>query len=148
MQIFIKKVAKNVKMMYNYIRIVVIKMVKTLKILLSIIIVIIIQMQFSFCYAENIIDDVNVYKPDVDSYNATDDKLIEKVDRIVTAIRSIGIVVAVVSLMALGIRVMIGGTKEKSDYLKSLPGYLIGAILVIAITFLPSLIFKITQEMF
>lgn len=47
---------------------------------------------------------------------------------IATIIRNIGIVLAVILLMILGIKYMIGSAEEKADYKKTMIPYLVGAI--------------------
>lgn len=45
-------------------------------------------------------------------------------------IRNVGIVLAVVILMVLGIKYMVGSAEEKADYKKSMIPYLIGAVVL------------------
>ena len=45
-------------------------------------------------------------------------------------IRNVGIVLAVVILMILGIKYMVGSAEEKADYKKSMIPYLVGAIIL------------------
>ena len=45
-------------------------------------------------------------------------------------IRNVGIVLAVVILMILGIKYMVGSAAEKADYKKSMIPYLVGAIIL------------------
>ena len=45
-------------------------------------------------------------------------------------IRNVGIVLAVVILMILGIKYMVGSAEEKADYKKSIIPYLVGAIIL------------------
>ena len=45
-------------------------------------------------------------------------------------IRNVGIVLAVVIIMILGIKYMVGSAEEKADYKKSMIPYLVGAIIL------------------
>ena len=53
---------------------------------------------------------------------------------IVAIVRTIGIIAAVVILMIVGIKYMKGSAEEKAEYKKTMPAYLIGAILLFAAT--------------
>ena len=70
----------------------------------------------------------------------------KKANVITTAIRNIGIVVAVIALMVIGIRQMTASAEEKSILKESMPGYLLGVFMVVAVTVLPSLIYEITKQ--
>lgn len=67
---------------------------------------------------------------------------VEKVSKVLTILRSIGIVLSVIALMIIGIREMFASVEEKSEIKKAMPGYIIGIIMVTAITVLPSIIFE------
>ena len=54
--------------------------------------------------------------------------------KIVPIVRAIGIIAAVIILMIVGINYMMGSAEEKADYKKTMPAYVIGAILVFAAT--------------
>lgn len=62
---------------------------------------------------------------------------------IVGGIKVLGIVVAVVMMIVMGIKFMTGSIEEKAEYKKSILPYLIGAILVVAITQLLGVIIEI-----
>ena len=65
---------------------------------------------------------------------------------ILGAIRAVGILVSIGALLVIGIRTMLGSAQEKSVYKESLPGYIIGAFLVMAITTLPSIVYEIASK--
>ncbi len=52
--------------------------------------------------------------------------------KIATVIRNVGIIVAVVILMILGIKYMMGSAEEKSKYKETMLPYIVGAILLFA----------------
>lgn len=69
----------------------------------------------------------------------------EKVGKITGFIRNLGIAISVISLMIIGFRTMVGSVEDKSQYKESLPGYLIGIIMVFSMTTLPDIIYQIMK---
>ena len=69
----------------------------------------------------------------------------EKVGKITGFIRNLGIALSVISLMIIGLRTMFGSAEDKSQYKESLPGYLIGVIMVFSMTTLPDIIYQIMK---
>lgn len=65
---------------------------------------------------------------------------------IIGAIQTIGIVVAVITIIVLGIKYMAGSVDEKAEYKKTMIPYLIGAVLVVAITQIVGLIAKLVDN--
>ena len=66
--------------------------------------------------------------------SGTNDQVIKYGQTIVAIVRTIGIIAAVVILMVVGIKYMKGSAEEKAEYKKTMPAYLIGAILLFAAT--------------
>ena len=58
----------------------------------------------------------------------------KKVNPIIGALKTLGIVLAVVLMIAMGIRYMGASVSEKADFKKTMIPYLIGAFLVVALT--------------
>lgn len=135
-------------MLYNYIRIVVIKMKKIFKITIISLISILILGQLNFTYAEKVREEVgeNPQSPSWWKPNSmSDGEIVLKANIIVTVIRNIGIVVSVIALMIIGIKMMISSVEEKSILKQALPGYILGVIMIGAITLLPSMIYNIVK---
>lgn len=65
----------------------------------------------------------------------------DKVGVVLGAIRAIGIILSVGTLIVIGIKTLLGSAEEKSHYKEVMPGYLIGALLIFATTTIPSLIY-------
>ena len=63
------------------------------------------------------------------------------------AIRAIGIVVSVIALIVIGIRQITASAEEKSIIKEAMPGYILGLILVVSITFLPTIIYNFMQKL-
>ena len=51
---------------------------------------------------------------------------------IATVVRNVGVVLAVIILMVLGIKYMLGSVEERAEYKKTMIPYLIGAVLIFA----------------
>lgn len=90
-----------------------------------------------------------VFNSDIVNYEPTKEDIPEeinkKVGRVLGVIQIVGMTVAVLALMIIGIRAMTGSVEEKAEYKKSLPGYVIGAILVAAIGWLPTIIYNMVN---
>lgn len=75
---------------------------------------------------------------DPDKFEPSDiegaDVVINKGAVIVDVIRTIGIIVTVVSLIAMGIKYMTGSIEEKAEYKKSMLPYLIGVLIFFALS--------------
>lgn len=61
-------------------------------------------------------------------------KIANIVNPIIGTIKVAGIAIAVIILTIIGIKFMTGSIEEKAEYKKVLPGYFIGAIMVVAIS--------------
>ena len=57
-----------------------------------------------------------------------------------------GVVIAVIILMVLGIKYMIGSVEEKAEYKKTAITYFLGATLVFGVTTIPNILYKIAQS--
>ena len=69
-----------------------------------------------------------------------------KVRPILGVIRTVGVVVSVVVLMILGIKNMLASIEQKSVIKQAMPGYIIGAIMVAAMTALPAFIYDFVTK--
>ena len=65
---------------------------------------------------------------------------------IMGVINVVGVVVAVVVLMVIGIKYMMGSAEEKAEYKKTLMPYVIGAVLVFAASTISGVIFSFSQN--
>jgi len=77
--------------------------------------------------------------------NVDETEIEDRANVITTVIRNIGLVVSVLSLMIIGIREMFSSAEEKSIIKQSMPGYILGAIMIGAITTLPSIIYNVVK---
>lgn len=110
---------------------------KTMKILTTIAtILLIISMGASVVYADGITPDK--LKP---LYQGTGD--IQTVgQKIMGIINTVGVVIAVVILMILGIKYMMGSAEEKAEYKKTMIPYIIGAVLIFGATTIANAVYN------
>lgn len=62
--------------------------------------------------------------------------------RIMGIVNTVGVVVAVVILMVLGIKYMMGSAEEKAEYKKTMMPYIIGAVLIFGATTIANAIYN------
>ena len=116
---------------------------KIKKILFTLIInIFIISNMFSVVFADVSPGD---YKPSIikDSEYKT---AFNKAGIILGAIRNVSAVVAVIALMIIGIKYMIGSVEERAEYKKTMIPYIIGCILVVSTTTIVSFIYNAVKD--
>lgn len=62
--------------------------------------------------------------------------------RIMGIVQTVGVVVAVVILMVLGIKYMMGSAEEKAEYKKTMLPYIIGAILIFGAVSIANMVYN------
>lgn len=77
--------------------------------------------------------------------NATADEVVNLGATIVTIMQTVGIVVAVVILLVLGIKYMVGSAEEKAEYKKTMIPYIVGAILIFASTTIVNVVYNMAN---
>lgn len=65
-----------------------------------------------------------------------------KANVILGVIRNFGIIISVIGFMVLGIRYMLGSVEEKADYKKTLLPFVIGFIVLLLASTIPSIVYK------
>ena len=65
---------------------------------------------------------------------------------VVTILSTIGSIVSVVVLVALGIKDMMGSVEEKAEYKKTLLPYVVGAMIVFAASTIAGVVFNLSQQ--
>ena len=73
--------------------------------------------------------------------------LVKKVDVIVGLLNVVGVMVSVITLSIIGIKFITGSVEEKAQYKQRMVPWIIGALLIFAITTIPSLIYNMTNGM-
>ncbi len=66
--------------------------------------------------------------------------------KIMGILQAAGIVIAVVVLMVLGIKYMMGSAEEKAEYKKTFIPYIVGAILVFAATTIANMVYQFASK--
>ena len=90
----------------------------------------------------DVTEDLEFWEPDDDG---TSTGLIDKVGIIVTVVRVVGMAISVGTLSVIGIKFMLGSVEEKAQYKQTLLPWLIGAILVFAMTTAPTIIYNMVR---
>lgn len=81
--------------------------------------------------------------------NAQDaEKLANIGNQIIGFLQIVGSIISVIVLIILGIKYMIGSAEEKANYKKTMGPYLIGAIMIFAITSILGFIVPLVEELF
>lgn len=83
------------------------------------------------------------YKPSAVTENTT---TINIANKIIGGFQAIGSIVSVIALIAIGIKYMMGSIEEKAEYKQTMMNYVIGAILVFAISNISAMLYKLAQE--
>lgn len=100
---------------------------KTMKVLSAIVIILtVIASLCNICCAIDI-NEINTSKA---LANGGDDALKNVGSSIASIIRNVGIILALIILMILGIKYMLGSAEDKADYKKSMIPYIVGAVLL------------------
>lgn len=99
----------------------------------------------NYSYADDIgLGDLNSYQGSgTSSY-----KFQTKANKVFTIIKATGTVISVIMLTAIGIKFLLGSAEEKADYKKSLIPYIIGAAMIFLGSWLPQLIYDLTNGVF
>lgn len=90
------------------------------------------------CFAKNI--NTETFKPTSDPLDPTTKKL---AGIVVGAITNVGSVVAIMALIIIGIRFVLGSVEEKAQYKESMKPYLIGAFLLFGILRIVDILYEI-----
>lgn len=75
----------------------------------------------------------------------TDTGLQNKAGKIMGMIRNVAAIAAVIIIMVLGVKYMLGSVEEKADYKKSFVPLIVGIVLVVAATQIASFIFNMAE---
>ena len=78
--------------------------------------------------------------------NVQTNDLIKVGNNIVTIIQVVGIVIAVIVLLVIGIKYMMGSASEKAEYKKTMIPYIVGAVLIFAGTSLVRVIYSLSTS--
>ena len=79
------------------------------------------------------------------SYGSEDGGLSTKAGKIMGMIRNVAAIAAVIIIMVLGVKYMLGSVEEKAEYKKSFMPLIIGIVLVVAASAIASFIFNMAE---
>lgn len=79
--------------------------------------------------------------------SASTEGIVNLGNQIVTVVRTVGVLVAVVILLILGIKYMMGSAEEKADYKKSMIPYLVGAVLIFAASTITGIVYDMAKAL-
>ena len=96
---------------------------------------------FNLCYAADVKFNANTYKPS-DLTNDDTKVAFDKAGIILVAVRNVSVVVAVISLMIIGLKYMFGSIEEKANYKATMMPYIIGCVLVASGTTIVTFIYN------
>lgn len=113
-------------------------MKKTSKIFILLILIFLLISIFNSTFAF----DPNTYKPSNLTNSADSKAVFDKAGVILGAVRNISAVVAVISLMIIGFKYMVGSVEEKANYKATLVPYVIGCVLAVAGTTIVTFIYN------
>lgn len=75
-----------------------------------------------------------------------DEEFIDKAEVIISLIRTLGIIISVGSLSFIGLKILLGSIEEKANYKQKMVPWIVGAVMVFAITVIPTTIYDITND--
>lgn len=94
-------------------------------------------------FADSTTDVLNKIKGDG---NVETNSLTTVGNNVVTIINVVGIVIAVIIMLIIGIKYMIGSASEKAEYKKTMIPYIVGAVLIFAGTSLVRVIYSLANS--
>lgn len=86
-----------------------------------------------------------VYRPS-DLESGDYDEAFKLGGTLVSGLQIVGTVIAIVGIMIMGIKYMIGSVEQKAEYKKTLIPYIIGCIFIFTISNIVSLIYNLVEQ--
>ena len=75
-----------------------------------------------------------------------DPEITERAGKVLGIINAMGVIVALVVLVGIGIKFMLGSVEEKAEYKKTLVPYIIGVFLLVGVTTVVNIIYTLTNS--
>lgn len=120
-------------------------MKKTRRILIILLVLVLSCFNVINVYAtQSIVPDVNYYKPTEEEVS---NEVLDVAGGIVSLLQVLGTVIAVITIMIMGIKYMAGSVEEKATYKKSMIPYLIGCILLFATVTIINAVYHLVYEL-
>lgn len=120
-------------------------MKKTRRILIILLVLVLSCFNVINVYAtQSTVPDVNYYKPTEEEVS---NEVLDVAGGIVSLLQVLGTVIAVITIMIMGIKYMVGSVEEKATYKKSMIPYLIGCILLFATVTIINAVYHLVYEL-
>ena len=92
--------------------------------------------------------DPNDYDPSQKPVSGTSvNEITDKANNIIGTITTVGIVIAAITIIILGLKYMMGSVEEKAEYKKTMIPYIIGVVFIVAISTILPIIAKIVESL-
>lgn len=109
----------------------------------KIFLIIIIILSLTFLYGKVYAIDPDGYNPSRNPITITDARpILNKVSVILGAIRNFSVVIAVIALMIMGFKYIVGSVEQKANYKATMIPYIIGCVMAVAGTSIVSFIYN------
>ena len=79
--------------------------------------------------------------------SVTDGRLVDFGNAFIAVVRTLGVIIAVVILLILGIKYMLGSAEERAEYKKTMVPYVVGAILIFASTAIVGIVYDLATSL-
>lgn len=88
--------------------------------------------------------------PNINAYTPTNEEMPQNVTDVISLITTvfqvIGIAIAVIMIIVIGIKYMVGSVEQKANYKKSMVPYIVGAVLVFSTATIVKLVASLTSS--
>lgn len=91
------------------------------------------------------LENPDAYHPGI-NIDVSNDRLIDKANIIINVMQIVGSVIAVISIMAIGLKYMFGSVTERATYKETMLPYLIGAIMLFSIVNIIKIFYEIIRS--
>lgn len=116
---------------------------KTVKVISTILMVLLIVSMFSSVVMASVADKVDSITSKVP--DGAEGKINTLAGNIIGVLTTVGIAVAVIILLILGIKYMMGSASEKAEYKKTMIPYLVGAVLIFGASGIAKIVISMTS---
>lgn len=115
-------------------------MKKTMKIFTALLLIVMI-----LTFATNVFAADGLNPASINAIYGSDTGLTTRAGKIMGMIRNVAAIAAVIIIMVLGVKYMLGSVEEKADYKKSFIPLIVGIVLVVAATQIAAFIFNMAE---
>ena len=120
-------------------------MKKTVKLASILLLVVIISMTLTTMVSASNIDAANIAGGLTGTTSGAQNDVVNIGNQLIGIITTVGVVVAVIILLVLGIKYMMGSASEKAEYKKTMIPYLVGAVLIFGASAITKVVVGLAQ---